>query len=131
MPVLGKRSKKLLKDADPRIVEILEEAIKHYDFSVIETHRSNERQEELYKNGKTKVRAGGSKHNAYPSLAVDIAPYPIDWDDINRFVYLAGVVQTIANQKGYKLRWGGNWDMDYHIMSDQRFNDLPHFEIVD
>jgi len=27
------------------------------------------------------------------------------------------------------IRWGGDWNMDTYV-KDQRFNDLPHFELV-
>jgi peptidoglycan L-alanyl-D-glutamate endopeptidase CwlK len=43
--------------------------------------------------------------------------------------YLAGVIQCAAAELGYDLRWGGNWDGDGEIIKDQKFNDLPHFEI--
>jgi len=130
MAKFGKKSKSKLVDADPRIQEILNKAIEFYDFTILETHRTNERQDELYKAGKSKVKAGKSKHNTFPSKAVDIAPYPIDWNDLNRFVYLAGIIEAVSFELGYKIRWGGNWDMDGKIINDQSFDDLPHFEII-
>ncbi len=69
------------------------------------------------------------KHNRKPSEAIDAAPYPIDWDDLNRFYYFAGYVKGIANEMGIKIRWGGDWDGDT-ILDDQTFMDLPHFEIL-
>ena len=62
-------------------------------------------------------------------------PYPINWQDINRMRYFAGFVVGIANymyNKGLissNIRWGGDWDMDTEV-NDQRFNDMPHFEII-
>jgi peptidoglycan L-alanyl-D-glutamate endopeptidase CwlK len=69
-----------------------------------------------------------SKHNSKPSLAVDIAPYPIDWADDERFYFLAGIIKAASHQVGVKVRWGGDWDSDddFH---DQTFMDLGHFEI--
>ena len=69
-----------------------------------------------------------SKH--LDGLAVDIAPHPIDWEDIKRFTYLAGIVVGIAHSMDIPIRWGGNWDRDNEILSDQKFDDCPHFELV-
>lgn len=131
MPSLGKKSLELVSTCDPRLQDILKEAIKVTDFTIIEGARSLERQQQLFKEGKSKIDGIKSKgkHNYSPSLAVDIAPYPIDWNDTKRFFFLAGVMQTIAHQKGIDLRWGGDWDSDGDY-KDQTFNDYPHFEIA-
>lgn len=68
-------------------------------------------------------------HNKTPSLAVDVAPWPIDWNDKNRFYHFAGRVQGIAQMFNIKIRWGGDWDSD-NDLKDQNFYDLPHFELV-
>jgi len=65
-----------------------------------------------------------------PSLAVDVAPYPIDWNDRERFCYFAGYVKGIAKSLGTELRWGGDWDRDTQV-KDNNFDDLPHFELVE
>ena len=36
----------------------------------------------------------------------------------------------VASQMGIKIRWGGDWDRDTDL-SDNRFNDLPHFELME
>lgn len=132
----GERSKKRLATVDPRLREVLEEAIKVYDFTILQGVRSKEEQQDYFERGLSKVQWPESKHNLKPgrneeySLAADIAPWPIDWNDLKRFYYLAGIVVAIGEAKGYKIRWGGNWDRDYDF-DDQKFNDLPHFEILD
>ena len=118
-----------LGSCDERLQEILHEAIKHLDFSVLCGHRSKEEQNEAYRQGQSKVRWPDSKHNQYPSLAVDVWPYPIEWDDTDRITYLAGIVTQIARSKGVDLRWGGDWDGD-GMLKDQEFIDMPHFELV-
>lgn len=124
------RSRSKLETCDSRIIEVMEEAIKYIDFSVLEGHRDKDLQDLYYEQGKSKLKYPQSKHNQYPSLAIDIAPFPIDWNNRERFVYLAGIIKGIAFEKGYKLRWGGDWDSDNEL-HDQTFFDLPHFEIVD
>ena len=71
-----------------------------------------------------------SKHNKLPSKAVDVAPYPIDWNDPDRFYHFAGYVRGIAEGMGIKIRWGGDWNGNFDL-KDQNFYDLPHFELLD
>ena len=128
MPYFGRRSKKHLATCDERLQKVLKEVIKHVDCAVIEGHRSEERQNKLYEEGKTKVYWPNGRHNASPSKAVDVVPYPIDWDDRERFHLFAGFVIGIAKSMGITLRWGGDWDQDWTVM-DNKFDDFPHFEI--
>jgi peptidoglycan L-alanyl-D-glutamate endopeptidase CwlK len=130
MAKFGKRSLKKLKDANNKLQIILNDAIEIMDFSILETHRDKATQNKYYNNGKSKLRYPQSKHNILPSKAVDIAPYPIDWNDTKRFYYLAGIIKGIANAHNIKIRWGGDWDSD-NDFDDQSFMDLPHFEVVE
>jgi len=70
-----------------------------------------------------------SKHNTYPSLAVDVMPYPIDWRDLYRIYYFVGYARGVANQMGIPIRCGADWDGDFNL-KDQNFHDLPHFELL-
>lgn len=129
------------------------------DFSLVEGHRSPEKQLEYFKKGR-KQRPDGSwvivskkdvithvdgykvkgKHNYYPSLAVDIAVYipnkPKLAYDISHLTYIAGCMMTIADQlfeEGkikHRIRWGGNWKGEGDFTNTTLF-DGPHFEIVD
>tara|TARA_R100001480_G_scaffold141978_1_gene139407 strand:- start:238 stop:531 length:294 start_codon:yes stop_codon:yes gene_type:complete len=94
------------------------------DVTIIEGVRTKERQEELLSKGATKTRF--SKH--IDGKAVDLAPYPIDWEDRERFHYMGGMLRGIAQQLGVKARWGGDWDSDGEI-KDNNFDDLVHIEI--
>lgn len=113
---------------DVRLHFIFEEVIKHFDCTILEGYRSNEKQQEVYDMGLSHTKPGKSKHNKKPSLAIDVAPYPVDWNDIYRFYYFAGVVKGIALQLDIPLRWGGDWDGDTDL-HDQSFMDLVHFEL--
>ena len=122
MPSFGRTSKERLATCDPRLQEIMNEVVKLYDISVLCGHRTEEEQTAAYEAGNSKLRYPESNHNSTPSRAVDVAPYPIDWDDIGRFHFMAGIVTTVAAQHGYKIRWGGTFTS---------FFDGPHFELVD
>ena len=130
MPKFGKRSRERLATCDERLQEVFNEVIKFVDCSVLEGHRSQERQDQLYIEGKTKVKYPNGRHNSSPSNAVDVTPYPVDWDDRERQTLFAGFVIGIARSMGITLRWGGDWDSDTQT-SDNQFDDFPHFEIAD
>ena len=130
MPRFGKRSKERLKTCEPDLRMVFNEVIKFVDCTILEGHRSQERQDQLYDEGKTKVLYPNGRHNSFPSRAVDVTPYPVDWEDRERQTLFAGFVIGVANQMGITLRWGGDWDRDFQVM-DNRFDDFPHFELVD
>jgi len=138
MPKFGRRSKSRLKGVDARLVSVLNEVVKYFDITVIEGLRSQERQNELVEQGKSKTKFG--KH--VQGKAVDIAPYPIDWNARDDFHYLGGFVLGIAAKLGVNVRWGGDWSspsLDKDVMAgreqrttkDNGFDDLVHFEIRD
>ena len=132
MPKLGKRSKKRLEGVDSRLIDLLERVCKYFDITVIEGKRSQERQNMLVEQGKSKTKFG--KH--VQGKAVDIAPYPIDWNARDDFHYLGGFVLGVAASMGVKLRWGGDWNASStyqgkRTTKDNSFDDLVHFELID
>ena len=128
MAYFGKSSKKRLSTCNSKLQEIFNEVIKHVDCSVLEGHREKDRQNKLFKEGKTKVKYPDGRHNRQPSSAVDVTPYPVDWKDRERQTLFAGFVIGVASQMGINLRWGGDWDQDFQVV-DNRFDDFPHFEL--
>ena len=128
MPKFSKKSLSKLETCDKRLQDLFLRVVKKFDCTILEGHRSKDRQNKLFDEGKSKLKYPKGKHNSLPSKAVDVAPYPIDWNDRERFTYFAGYVLGIAYQMGLKIRWGGDWDMDTKV-KDNNFDDLPHFEI--
>jgi peptidoglycan L-alanyl-D-glutamate endopeptidase CwlK len=125
----SKRSKDRLSTCDERLQKVFNEVIKHIDCSILEGHRDEERQEQLFKEGKTKVHYPVGRHNSKPSRAVDVTPYPVDWADRERQTLFAGFVLGLARGMGINLRWGGDWNMNFEV-KDNRFDDFPHFELI-
>lgn len=127
------RSKRKLETVDKRLQLVANRVIDIVDFTVLEGVRGKDRQNRLFKEGKSKLEWPESKHNvidpASNAKAFDLAPYPIDWNNSRRFYYLAGIVKAVAHEMGIKIRWGGDWDSD-NDFSDQDFNDLVHFELL-
>jgi hypothetical protein len=129
MPTFGSRSTRNLASADSRLQELFNEVVKRWDCSVLCGERDRASQDGFFYSGKSKVRYPNSKHNSSPSQAVDVAPYPIDWNDLGRFYMFAGYVMRVAQELGIPVRYGGDWDGDKRT-SDQTFNDLPHWELI-
>jgi peptidoglycan L-alanyl-D-glutamate endopeptidase CwlK len=76
--------------------------IKHFDCSVICGHRGQEEQDEAFHKVLSKHRFPESKHNKETSLAADVVPYPIDWDDTDRFYMFVGFVRGIAAEMNFR-----------------------------
>ena len=101
------------------------------DCTIVEGHRGRAAQDRYYKLGKSRVRYPEGLHNLEPSRAIDIAPYingAISWEKLP-CIHLAGGLIAAARCLGVNLRWGGNWDSDGEIITDQTFQDLVHFEV--
>lgn len=130
MPSLSEKSRKILSTCDPRLQRICEIAIRIIDFSVLEGHRGIEDQERYFSEGKSKLHWPNSGHNTTPSIALDLVPFPINWQDVNRFHLLAGVIFGVAISLNIKIRWGGDFNMNMNS-SDEKFKDLPHFELYE
>ena len=128
MPKFGTRSKNALHTCDERLIKVFDEVIKTVDCSVLEGHRGQSKQDKYYEEGKSKVKYPSGRHNKLPSMAVDVVPYPIDWNDRERFHLFAGFVLGIAKSMDINLRWGGDWNMNWEV-DDNKFDDFPHFEI--
>lgn len=121
----------------PDLQRICDEVLKFRDCTLVEGHRPKAKQDEYFASGASQVKWPNSKHNSTPSYAMDLAPY-IPGGDLfhgRQCLYFSGSVMLIAEmlyERGeisHKLRWGGDWDCDIDV-SDNRFNDLVHFELI-
>lgn len=145
-------SSKRLAECHPDLQTVMFTAIidTPSDFGIACGHRSVEEQERLFAERKSKVHGGKSKHNATPSLAVDIVPY-VDGLDVytwgraghlreldpklitartqQAFFQCKEHIFAVAERLGVELRWGGDWDRD-NDSADEKFIDMPHFELV-
>ncbi|WP_151708791.1 M15 family metallopeptidase [Acinetobacter brisouii] len=60
----------------------------------------------------------GSKHTQ--GKAVDIVPYPLDWNDLSKYQKIATAMKRAASELNVKVTWGGDWATS---------KDYPHFEV--
>jgi peptidoglycan L-alanyl-D-glutamate endopeptidase CwlK len=98
------------------------------DFDVSCGWRSQKEQKKKYKAGKSELDGvkNKSKHNANPSLAVDIYCYngtKTDYD-IQKIAYIAAIIYESAYDLGVKIKWGGTW------LRDGKPWDTPHVELA-
>lgn len=129
MPVFSKLSQMRLETCHTDIQRVMNRAILEYDFSIICGLRNEADQLEAFNKGNSKLKYPYSRHNRSKidddlwdykvSDAVDVAPYPINWNKPERFKDLAKVILRIAKEEGVELTWGGNW---------VKFKDYPHFQ---
>lgn len=117
MPKFSETSIKRLATCEEPLQVICNKVIVYYDYSVIWGHRDQAAQGKACFDGFSDKMFPDSRHNSEPSQAVDLAPWPIDWDNIEQFCVMAGFVMCVAAQEQVKLRWGGAW------------GDYGHFEL--
>lgn len=118
---LSKKSKERLETCDDRLITIVSDVLKVMDITILCGHRGKEEQEKAFSEGKSRAHFGQSKHNSYPSLAVDIAPYPINWDVKDpRWNIMCDLVLYVAERYGIKMRLGRDFT---------NLKDYPHVEL--
>ena len=139
---LSERSLKSLEGVNPNLVKVVERAIEltEQDFLVLEGVRSKEQCYINYGKGRTAAQCsakGVPTKYAQPSLskvtwlnnplaskhvtgnAVDLVPYPINWNTISKFTTISKAMKQAAKELGVDLEWGGDWTK----------KDYPHFEL--
>ena len=125
---LGDKSRQKLKGVHPDLVAVVEKAISlsEVDFTVLEGLRTFERQEQLFRTGKSKTM--NSRH--LTGHAVDLAPWPLNGDfdedgilnieDWDAYYPIADAMKKAAKALGIAIEWGGDW---------KTFKDGPHYQL--
>lgn len=129
MAKFSQRSLARLHTCHPDLVKVFIEVIRQSDCVILCGHRTKEEQDAAVAAKVSKTPWPTSKHNQTPSLAVDAAPYPIDWKAYDRFTALSNIVLRVAANLHVRIRWGGDWN-ENGSSADERFLDMPHYELV-
>ena len=149
---LGIRSSKELGKAHLDLIIIFTEALSYapIDYSIVQTARAFQEQLDNFLKGKSKLdpripeQLEKAKHvitaTRKAAEAVDIALYVPEKRElayhVQGIILVAGHILATANRLyltgkiNHQLRWGGNWDGDNEIVTDQSFDDLVHFELI-
>ena len=149
--VLSKLSLGRLEGVNPELVKVVKRAIEitQQDFLVVEGVRSKEQCYINYGKGRTVAQCtakGVPARYAQPKLAkvtwlnnplsskhvsgkaVDLVPYPVNWNDLTKFDQVAKAMFAAAKELGVSIRWGADWDNDGNYREKGEY-DSPHFEL--
>ncbi len=149
--VLSKLSLGRLNGVDANLVKVVQRAIEitPQDFMVVEGVRTKEQCYINYGKGRTVAQCtakGVPAQYAQPKLAkvtwlnnplsskhvtgkaVDLVPYPVDWNDLTKFDQVAKAMFAAADELGVSIRWGADWDNDGNYREKGEY-DSPHFEL--
>jgi peptidoglycan L-alanyl-D-glutamate endopeptidase CwlK len=146
-----------LDGVNPRLVAVVLLAAKYlpagFGLTIVEGVRERVRQMALYGQGRTaaECKAAGvdpalarpglrkvtwtlnSRHYRHPvtntGSAVDLAPYPLDWDDASKFDTISRAMFRAAGELNEQIRWGADWDADGKPR-ERGESDSPHFELA-
>jgi peptidoglycan L-alanyl-D-glutamate endopeptidase CwlK len=130
MPTFGTRSKSRLATCDQRLQVLFDKVIELVDITIICGLRDKAEQDEAFSDGFSTVQWPNSRHNKAPSMAVDWAPWPIDWEDRDRFLYVAGIIYGVAREHGItNIRNGADWKRNGRVGGNGSLDDLGHTEI--
>ena len=153
---LSQQSLDRLSGVHPNLQKVVKRAIEisEQDFSVLEGVRSDEQCYINWGKGRTaaQCQAKGvpakyakptvakvtwlnnplsSNHRKKPDgygHAVDLAPYPLDWNDLTKFDKISKAMFAAAKELGITIRWGADWDNDGKPR-ERGETDSPHFEV--
>lgn len=125
---LSQRSLSRLEGVDPRLILLAKEAIKitKVDFGVSEGLRTRERQQQFYKEGKTKTL--NSKH--ITGQAIDLVAYvdgKVSWK-IKHYYDIARAMQEICKQQNTPIIWGAIWDTPLNKLSFDLENEVNSYQ---
>lgn len=114
------RSAERIAECHPDLVRLFEAVLALADCTILCGYRGEREQNAYYRDGRSKLPWPKSLHNRKPALAVDVAPYPIDFSDLARFRAFAEVVKNCAKALQIEVEWGGDW---------AGFKDMPHWQL--
>ena len=129
MNKFSKISQDRLNTSHRLIQELMHNVLAIMDISILECHRTQERQMDLFLRGLSELNGTDkmSKHQQFPSLAVDVIPYekghnPFDGSEKSELMFykLSRIIFIEARKLGLDITWGGHWES---------LIDMPHWQI--
>ena len=148
---LSQKSLDKMNGVDERLQRVVKRAIQlsKQDFMVLEGVRTRQQCMINYGKGRTIaqcVAKGVPAQYANPNAAkvtwlndpfaskhvtgkaVDLVPYPVDWNDLKKFDVIAQAMLQASKELSIPIRWGADWDGDGKPR-ERGESDSPHFEI--
>jgi len=127
-----------LDTCSPDIIVFANAVLAVHDCTVVWGNRDEKTQNDLYDAKKSQLKYPMSRHNSFPSEAIDLVPYvpgvnPWDTDYSYYFAGLClGIADTLYTQgkMDKRIRWGGNWSTKRDKnFKETSFYDGLHFEL--
>jgi peptidoglycan LD-endopeptidase CwlK len=105
----SRKSLSRLQGVNPLLISLAERALEvsPIDFGITEGLRTRERQNELYREGKTETL--NSRH--LTGHAIDVMAYPTphgSWD-FSDYELIAAAFKQAGNEMDTDVEWGGDW----------------------
>ena len=131
-------SKTKLETCHPDLQTLFFYVSLNYENTIVCGHRGEQEQNEAFASGASQLKYPNSKHNSFPSNAVDAVPYEInhlDWGKLQSSFfagYVKGIAEILFRMSiiSHKIRCGLDWDNDNDV-DDTKFWDACHFEIIE
>lgn len=118
---LSIKSREKLNTCHSDLKKLIEKVADEEKCAVLCGFRGRYEQDKAYYGGRSKAKWGMSKHNVSPSLAVDVVPLPIDWNNIESFEKLGEKIMQKAAELNINIRWGRDF---------KGLKDYAHFELI-
>jgi len=124
----GVGSKTKLSNAHYILQKLADKAleISKQDLKVICSFRNEHDQNKAFAEKKSKLKWPKSKHNCYPSEAIDVVPLPLDWNNIAPFEEMIECFEEAWELLDEDITQG--WIMQ--VGADFSWRDYPHIQIV-
>lgn len=116
-----------LRSCHADLQRLFHAVIQKQDCAVTCGRRTDEEQAQAYADGNTAAKPGQSPHNANPSMAVDVMPYPIDWEDEAEILEFRNLVDLTAVSLGIEL----HPLIRFRNKKGQFIVDLPHYQLAE
>lgn len=152
MAKFGQKSNTRLSSCTRDIQTIMMEVVKHFDCMIVEGNRTAERQNEHWSKGRKLEQLSSdptkrdswividkdkivthkdgyekkSRHQNYPSDAVDVVPYPSLWADRNKLIELRGVIKYVQEKLLAEGKIANTLDNGADLWKGF---DLPHYQM--
>lgn len=128
----SQRSLENLDTCDSRLKQLALKVIEGRDCACVWGYRGEADQNTAFAAKQSTKKFPDSKHNVFPSKAMDLVPCingKISWNTEQAYQF-NGYVMRIVEELGLPIKSGADWDMD-HDVTDQKLHDPCHFEIIE
>lgn len=127
--MLSDSSIKNLENVHPDLIALVTAVSNLMPLRVLCGYRDQVDQNQAVATGHSTKPWPTSKHNASPSLAVDLCIEPYNPDDALQILYMNAFVMGFGTARGLKLRSGADWNGKFSPSTSPPPKDYFHIEL--